>query len=43
MTVCIYSHSELRGKISYVKKAALNTLGMKFDELQLTNIFIVVR
>ncbi|CRM49709.1 hypothetical protein [Pseudomonas sp. 24 R 17] len=43
MTVYAYSNSELRGKISYVKEAALNTLRMKFDELQLTNIFIVVR
>ncbi len=40
MAVCIYSQSEHRGKTPYVKKAAI---GEGSDELQLTNIFIVVR
>ncbi|AZF30358.1 hypothetical protein C4J89_0867 [Pseudomonas sp. R4-35-07] len=43
ITVYKYSNSEIRRKISYVKKAGLNTVRMKFDDLQLTNLFIVVR
>ncbi|CRM01311.1 hypothetical protein [Pseudomonas sp. 8 R 14] len=47
MTVCIYSHAEHRGIISYVKNTAAQAFQLpqvhNADELQLTKLFIVVR